>query len=53
MNVSNKAKNDSKTVDIPLPSKELQISVVQSQFKIEVDEIFQEKGHFSVDYRRC
>ena len=40
-------------IDIPLPSEQLRLSALDSMAKIEVEEISQEGGHFSVNYRRC
>jgi len=41
------------TIELPLPSDEQPLSTLPSNAQIEVDEIPQKVGHFSVDYRRC
>lgn len=40
-------------IDLPLPSEEQRLLVLEAQATIEVDEIPQKAGYFSVDYRRC
>lgn len=40
------------TIDIPLPSEELQQSVEAEDF-VQVEEIPKEADHFSTGYRRC
>jgi hypothetical protein len=47
------AEKNAETVAIPMPPKGFSLESMDASTTIEIDEIREKRGHFSVDYRVC